>query len=394
LARLLPIAERLKTDGHVVLAAVRDIVAAARVFGPRGIAFVQAPHLPQGIPLGHRATGYADILLTQGWSDTPTLWGQVQSWLNLYRLFAPDRLILDYSPTATLAARIAGIFAILVGNGFELPPLTDPLPAFPAFSWADPTRAADSERRALANANATLRAYGSSRLTALCELFSNNVCLLATVPQLDHYGARREGRYIGPLVGDFPNSLQFDWPEGEGPRVFACLQPNTSHVRVILSALVATPARVICVTRGFSKRQLEPFQTPFIRFTSETVNLGSLPHAALCITYGAEGTMMHFLRAGTRQLISPWHVEAFMAARRLVAAGWGLTLEGAPTMQIARGLIEELTSRPAFQVPCALSEDAATAAVVAAVVGSPATRSRADACESGLGLRRNTVGAA
>jgi len=69
LARLLPVAQQLRSDGHVVLVAARDLQAAATVLGPAGIPFVQAPHLPKGIALAHRATGYADILLSQGWSD-------------------------------------------------------------------------------------------------------------------------------------------------------------------------------------------------------------------------------------------------------------------------------------------------------------------------------------
>jgi len=371
LARLLPVAERLRAHGHLVLAAVRDVASAARVFGPRGIAFVQAPHLPQGIPLGHRATGYADILLSQGWSDSSTLWGQVQSWLNLYRLFRPDRVVLDYSPTATLAARIARIPPILVGNGFELPPLTDPLPEFPGFSWADPAKAAQSERVAIANANSTLRTYGARTLTALCELFSETTLLLATVPELDHYGPRADAHYIGPLLSDLPGSVKQDWPEAEGPQIFACLRPDTSHVQVILGALAASRARVTCVARGFSERQLRPFRKPHMLFSSSPVNLTPVKDVAVCVTYGAEGTIMQFLRTGARQLISPWYVEAFMAARRITAAGWGMTLQGATTVELIMAMIERLTSQPPVRVPYDWQLGSAAAAVVDATENEP-----------------------
>ncbi len=138
LARLLPVAQRLKADGHALLVATRDIKAAATVLAPAGIPFVQAPYLSQGIALKDRASGYADILLSQGWSDRLVLHGLTHAWLNLFRLFIPERLILDYSPTVSLAARIARLPTVLVGNGFELPPATDPLPPFPGFSWATP----------------------------------------------------------------------------------------------------------------------------------------------------------------------------------------------------------------------------------------------------------------
>src|ERR1700704_2393369 len=109
LTRLLPVAQRLKEEGHSVLVAARDIQAASKVLGPAGISFVQAPHLPAGTPLSYRPASYADILLSQGWSDPSTLWGLTQSWMNLVHLFRPDRLVLDYSPTASLAARILQI---------------------------------------------------------------------------------------------------------------------------------------------------------------------------------------------------------------------------------------------------------------------------------------------
>ena len=57
LTRLLPVAQRLEADGHIVLVATRDVQAAARVLGPAGIPFVQAPYLPNGIALAHRPAG-------------------------------------------------------------------------------------------------------------------------------------------------------------------------------------------------------------------------------------------------------------------------------------------------------------------------------------------------
>jgi hypothetical protein len=61
LTRLLPLAERLKAEGHSVLVATRDIQAAIGVLAPAGIPFIPAPHLPKGIALDHRPAGYADV---------------------------------------------------------------------------------------------------------------------------------------------------------------------------------------------------------------------------------------------------------------------------------------------------------------------------------------------
>jgi hypothetical protein len=108
LTRLLALAERLKTEGHVVLVAARDIQAATRVPGPAGIPFVQAPLLAQGIPLEHRPASYADVLLTQGWLDKSLLSGLVYAWLALFRLFRAERLVLAElrQRTREFAARV------------------------------------------------------------------------------------------------------------------------------------------------------------------------------------------------------------------------------------------------------------------------------------------------
>ncbi len=324
LTRLLPVAERLKSEGHAVLIAARDVQAAATVLGPAGIPFVQAPHLPKGIPLDHRASGYADILLSQGWSDPAALWGLTHSWLCLLRMFRPDRVILDYSPTVSLALRIEKIPAVLVGNGFELPPATDPLPPFPGFSWATAAKAAEAETRALTTAHAVLSRFGGAPLTALRDLVANAARLFATFPELDHYGERADALYIGPLLGRLKAAPRVEWPpEGGAPKVFTCLRPDTSNVQAILSALGAVDARIVCVASGFTPAQLQPFARRNMRFSLAPVDLDPLLDADLCITYGAEGTMMRFLMAGVPQLISPWHVETYMAARGIEASGLG-----------------------------------------------------------------------
>lgn len=339
LTRLLPIAQELKAEGHSVLVAVRDIQAAATVLGPSGISFVQAPHLPRGIALPHRASGYADILLSQGWSDQAALWGLTQGWLNLFRMFRPDKLVLDYSPTVLLAARVAKVPAVLVGNGFELPPATDPLPCFPGFSWATPERAAQSEASAVVNANVVLKALGGERITGLSSLFLAHTCLLATFPELDHYGNRGGAQYIGPLLGEL-KAPPVEWPEGQGPKIFAVLRPDTCHVQEILSALAMVRARVICVATGFARQQLMPFVRGHVRFALTPVDLNFSLDANLCITYGAEGTMLRFIMAGVPQLISPWHVETFMTVRRVAAARLGYAISTPTTSHSIRATIE------------------------------------------------------
>jgi UDP:flavonoid glycosyltransferase YjiC (YdhE family) len=348
LARLLPIASQLKARGHSVLVAVREIPAAAPVFGPVGIPFVQAPHLPRGFPHPERACGYADILLSQGWNDRQILWGLTQNWHNLIRMFRPDAVLANFSPTAQLATRIAAIPTIVIGNGFELPPATDPLPPFPGFSWATADKAAASESAALINANAVLKRFTQPELGSLSELIAVAMTRYVTLPELDHYGARRNVQYVGPLLGALPTKT-IDWPQGS-KRIFACLRPDTSHLDAILEALQSSAAAAVCFTPGFTTIQLQRYANAGMVYSSQLVDLNHLaPDADACVSYGAEGTVATFLLAGVPQLISPWDVEAQMAARRIEALGAGVVLRGIQTAQSVAESLEHLCTETGFR---------------------------------------------
>ena len=187
-------------------------------------------------------------------------------------------------PTVTLAVRIAGVPTILVGNGFELPPTTDPLPHFPGFSWATQEKAAKAEQLAVANANSVLSAYRAPPITALRDLVVGHTSFLTTFPELDHYGERTEVQYIGPLLGQF-RAPRVGWPDGQGPKIFACVRRDTANVQTILTALSEMPARVVCVATGFSRSVLATFTRADIRFTLGPVDLDPLLDADVCITY-------------------------------------------------------------------------------------------------------------
>jgi UDP:flavonoid glycosyltransferase YjiC (YdhE family) len=110
------------------------------------------------------------------------------------------------------------------------------------------------------------------------------------------------------------------------------------------TALTSITVRVVCVAGGFTLPQLVPFRKPHIRYSMEPVDLAPLIDAKLCITYAAEGTMMRFLLAGVPQLISPWHVESFMAAKRINAGHLGCAIGESPNPQCITDVVDKLAS--------------------------------------------------
>ena len=333
LTRLLPLALRLRENGHTAIVATRNLGAAAQVLRPGAISFVQAPCLID--PQLQRAAGYADILRSYGWGDSSTLRSLTENWLKLYRAFRPEIVVADSSPTAVLAAHLTNIPFLLIGNGFEIPPATTPLPPFPGFAWATAEHAARSEALALRNASFVAKALGRRPLAALADIVNMDRALLATYPELDHYGERSNTRYIGPLLSELGGPT-VAWPGGEARGVFVFVRPSTVGVTQILGALSQIDAPVICVAPGFSAGSLRRFGGCNVRFEATPVPLSQIARTAdLCVSYGAEGTMLNFLREGTPLVLSPGHIEAKLAARRLVALGVGTVLPRVFSTQVA-----------------------------------------------------------
>ena len=72
------------------------------------------------------------------------------------------------------------------------------------------------------------------------------------------------------------------------------------------------------------------------------MDLEHLVYGDACVSYGAEGTVATFLLSGVPQLISPWHVEAHMAARRVEALGAAVALRGEAALQGIETSLEQV----------------------------------------------------
>lgn len=346
LSRLLPLATRLKERGHEVLVVARDLALATEVLAPVGIRFVQAPVDFRAGAGSAQPQGYADVLLMQGWESPSRLWGLVQAWGNLLALFRPAVVVLDYAPTALLAARMLRLPAALLGTGFELPPLETPLPPFPGFGGLAAERASAADTRALASANRVLEAYQAAPLTALCDLFRTERRWLTTFAELDQYGERAGETYVGPL-GSLDRAEPVHWPPGFRHRVLAYVRPGMANLPRILRALAgARDSAVICAAPGVSTELAADLARPGFQFVPRPVGFKALLHqASLFVSYVPAASVTQTLLAGIPQLMAPMHVEAQMTSVRVARLGAGLTLRGEETEQeiamVLRGILDE-----------------------------------------------------
>lgn len=332
-ARLAPVAMRLRAQGHSIKVVVRDTHAAAMVLGGAGIDYATAPVRPLMPMASRQLSGYAELLQIAGWDDPKVLFPLVAAWHEHFRAFRPDVVVLDHAPTVRFAARLAGLPTLALGNGFELPPLTHPLPIFPGIAGVLPENAAKAEEIVFANVLSVAKHFAMPLPSTLKDILLAEKTCLATFPELDHYGNREGVEYIGPMLGGVVGEF-LDWPMVNAPRIFAYLRPDTRQLESILGGLLASNAAVICFSPGISPEMLTRFRSSRLRFSQNLVDIARLLTTAdACLSYGAEGTMMRFLLAGIPQIIMPGHVEAAMAAARFERLGVALVLRGVQNAQ-------------------------------------------------------------
>ena len=349
LSRLLPLGRRLRARGHTLLAVVRDLALAARVLGPAGVPFIQAPRVSASPETSAQPASYADVLRLTGWGDVQQLWGMTQAWVNVLRLSAADIVIVDHSPTALLAARCTATPCVLVGTGFELPPSREPLPCFPGFPGATAENAARAEAQVLENANRVLAAVPGPRLGALCDLFQSAGRWLTTFAELDHYDARPGERYVGP-IGAVEQGERLEWPLEASQRVFAYLRPDTPDLAAILRSLAECGAAVVCYGPGIPAQRISAIACDRLTFTSRPVELPALLRdASLCVSYSPAGTVAATLLHGVPQLLAPSHVEAQLTAHRVECMGAGLTLHGKPSEERIAATLHRLLTHSFYR---------------------------------------------
>lgn len=350
LTRDLPVMRRLRAEGHQILCAVCDTRMASQLLEPAGIFFVQAPMCRHNARTTQPIASYAEMLIASGYGERDAIRGLLGGWLGLFELFGPDVIIIDYAPTALLAARIQGIPAVLIGSGFELPPPLSPLPSF-RFAEEIPTkRLLLAEEIVLRNINHVLASFHVHAISQFADIFDGEPKILTTFPELDHYGERSGQNYVGPVY-EMPRAHLAQWHEGGiSSRIFAYLRPSVPAVEELLLALQATDANVICVFPGASASLIQRFQTPLMQVFSTAVSIEPLLLTAdLVIGYGS-GLVASSLLAGAPLLLVPRWSEQYLTAQRVEALGAGLVVQGRPTQMSYSSIISTLLSKPEFRM--------------------------------------------
>lgn len=322
-AAFLPVARQLKTLGHEVIFALRDLEYAETLLAEDLFCYLQAPiRWPDGRPQPP-ASSYPGILQNAGFTDETGLLTRTKAWQSLYTHLQPDLMVFDHAPTALVAAREFNIPRAGFGTGFFSPPRTTPLPNIRPWLQVTDKVLSSIESQVLITTNSVLARLNTPPLGVLADLFDFAEDFICTFPELDHYRQWRTANYWGPTI------LQTDgaepiWPSVGAEKIFAYLRPEYPGLDALLKQLRTSPWSTLVHIPG---------TTPAFIARNSSANLHITPHpviisaaakqCGLAICHGGVATLSAFLLAGKPLLVLPFQLEQLISAHNIVALGAG-----------------------------------------------------------------------
>lgn len=323
----LPIALRLRDQGHHITCVLRDLTHAHTLLASHDIPCIQAPVWLNHLDALTHPVNYAEILFKVGFLSQSGLAGMVTGWRSLLDILQPNLILFDHAPTALLASRGLSASRALLGNGFFCPPRVSPMPSIRTGSRITHAHLIETERRALDVGNAVLRAHHMPELVQLSDLFDVDENFLMTFRELDHYPDRDDAVYWGPRMS-LEEGVSFEWPSGEEKKVFAYIKPNDGQFEIIMQALASLPVRAVVHAPSLSRQLIARYESPRIRIYTQPIKMSQASRECdLAICHSGMGTVSAVLLAGRPLLMLPMHQEQFMLARRVVQFGAGLIVE-------------------------------------------------------------------
>ncbi|MFN0160375.1 MAG: glycosyltransferase [Burkholderiales bacterium] len=341
--RLAPWAGQLAQRDARVTAIVADLPVASARLPLAPDALLQAPVLRHGaLAVGLGRHSYAELLLAAGYGNPATLEALVRGWLSALHLAKADLVLADHAPTALLAARISGLPAVQIGDGFTIPPAGSV--AFGKEAERELARYAAAEERVTSTIHRVQRDYASPPLARLAALQEVEQTLLLTYPELDHYqGAERACGYAGAPVATMPEAsetLMHGQAENSRPSVFAYLKPMHAQFAAAVNALAGLKVPVTVYAGGAPA----PSGAGHLDWRLQPLDVGAAIGAAtLVVCHAGHGLVCQALLAGRPLLLLPGSYEQLLTAYNVAALGAGAWIHPeAVGSQVRKGLVRSL----------------------------------------------------
>jgi hypothetical protein len=325
LMRARPIVKGLIERGHRVGLAFRDLSSASKVYADLPVEYLPAPIKNGGSTPYSTTVSFAHLLANIGFGSDGELAALGSALRALFTMVKPDLAFFDHSPLALLGSIGLPVRRAMLGTGFFCPPDVYPLPVllFPRGARPNVPRIAVDEDEILARVNRVLAGWKQPPLERLSKLYHQKIDanFLATFPELDHFGARPEAQYYGPITG-IGGGIP-EWGDGPETRVLLYLKPSVI-VPDVLTVLRERGLRVIAICHGIDAGLRRQFDSPRIRFVDEHLDPKRFSRECdFAILNANHGTACGMLLAGRPILQIPLVPEQDMFARAAHKLGVG-----------------------------------------------------------------------
>lgn len=312
--QLLPLAKALTAHGLRAVFAVREPEFTGALLQSQGFEVLQAPNrhvADTSAPTG-LAASFADILARCGFNSVEQLSPLLQAWQDLLDQVQPDLIVCDHSPTLCLASAGA-IPTVLVGSGFTVPPITEPV--FPVLIPGQELYI--REERMLAVVQEVQRQRGRLIPQTLPGIFSDADCFVTAVPELDPYQAERKEPVVGPL-----DRLGAPIPPPPTPSYFAYLNAAQAGVEQVLNGLLSCGFPGQVYLRQLTEAQRDLWKSAGVNIIEQMPPIREvLARATVVVHHGGAGTAQHALAIGRPQLLLPTQLEQILSAQLLQQLG-------------------------------------------------------------------------
>jgi UDP:flavonoid glycosyltransferase YjiC (YdhE family) len=339
------IAVTARAARHDCVAVVRDLHVAAPMFDAQQLdtPLLQSPlATPTRAPRVRVQTSYATLLHNCGFGDATALVARLRAWLTLYRSFDIERVLVRHSPTALLAARIAGLPVVHYGNGFSMPPATTPLPCFRPDAVVANDILLRNERSVTHVINTALQALGAAPLARLADLLAPLPVYLTSCAELDHYARTVPIDVLG--LPDLSYGEAPAWPASRDPRIFASLLPAPG-VAAWLRLLAERPFCTLLRLAGSATVTQVPAKLHIAR---GPLHFGqAIDDAAAVFGYASHNLVYESLIRGRPLALLAYAPDQLMLAQRVESLGLGILLPEQPDAQ-AEARLQRLIDDPGY----------------------------------------------
>jgi len=243
---------------------------------------------------------WADHLGDLGFGDADFLIARIGWWIEAIRARAATVVIADFAPLATLAARIMGLRAVVIGTGYLAPPAG--LDRFPILV-PELSIAHHDEAHLLAAVNTALAHFGTAPLGRFSDIYQCHLSLPQTIAALDPYAGQRDAPYLPPVDAGMPLA-------GDGDEIFGYFSTDEKRDEALMEAL-----RLLGPVLRLHMPGLSADQVTTLTAAGVMVERGPLPLAdiaarsRLCLNAGQHGTLTMAMAMGLPQFAIPRHLE-------------------------------------------------------------------------------------